>query len=205
MEPDRVDTDRMEDDGEETAVHVSLSLTPRVTTTTALTKTQQQHIQTTFSGHASLQYPERTISLAFRPAHHADGVNQVNDWLNPIGSASNDSYLTAGAFPVPQCPATPSMFQPDCSTPAPGCESITKEAFELVLEQNARLRQELESANEARAKAEKTCSDLAAWTLWERDRLMRELEEARAIHRAFIQDEVDKLIAEETGRLPMDQ
>ncbi|KAI4698322.1 uncharacterized protein J4E84_001458 [Alternaria hordeiaustralica] len=186
MEPDRVDTDRMEDDGEETAAY-------------------QQHIQTTFSGHASLQHPERTISLAFRPAYHEDGVNQVNDWLNSISSASNDPYLTAETFPVPRCPATPSMFQPDSSTPAPGCERITKEAFVLVLEQNARLRQELESANKARAKAEKTCSDLAAWTLWERDRLMRELEEARAIHRAFIQDEVDKLIAEETGRLSMDQ
>ncbi|KAI4700542.1 hypothetical protein J4E81_003503 [Alternaria sp. BMP 2799] len=186
MEPSHVDTDRMEDDGEETAVH-------------------QQHINTTFSGHASLQDPERTISLAFRPAYHGDGVNQVNDWLNSISSASNDPYLTAETFPVPQCPATPSMFQPDSSTPAPGCERITKEAFELVLEQNARLRQELKSVKEARAKAEKTCSDLAAWTLWERERLMRELEEARAIHRAFIQDEVDKLIAEETGRMTMDQ
>ncbi|KAI4605028.1 hypothetical protein J4E83_010899 [Alternaria metachromatica] len=186
MEPDRVDTDRMEDDGEETAVN-------------------QQRIQTTFSGHASLQDPERTISLAFRSAYHADGVNQVIDWLNSISSASNDPYLTAPAFPVPQCPATPSMFQPNSSTPAPGCERITKEAFELILEQNTRLRQELETANKARAKAEKTCSDLAAWTLWERERLMRELEEARAIHRAFIQDEVDKLIAEETGRLTMNQ
>ena len=64
---------------------------------------------------------------------------------------------------------------------------------------------ELEAATKACEKAEKTCSDLAAWTLWERDRLMRELEEARAMHRAFIQDEVDKLIAEETGRLPMDE
>ncbi|KAI4648390.1 uncharacterized protein J4E79_010012 [Alternaria viburni] len=176
----------MEDEGEEAAVH-------------------QHHIQAIFSDHASLQGHERTISLAFRPAHHADGVNQVNDWLNSISSASNDPYLTAETFPVPQCPATSSMFQPDSSTPAPGCERITKEAFELILEQNTRLRQELETANKARAKAEKTCSDLAAWTLWERDRLMRELEKARAIHRAFIQDEVDKLIAEETGRLPMDQ
>ncbi|KAI4644689.1 uncharacterized protein J4E78_009508 [Alternaria triticimaculans] len=185
MEPDRVDTDRMEDDGEETAVH--------------------QRIHTTFSGRASLQDPERTISLAFRPAYHADGVNQVNNWLNSISSPSNSPYLTSPVLPVPQCPATPSMFQPDSSTPAPGCERITKEAFELILEQNTRLRQELETANKARAKAEKTCSDLAAWTLWERERLMRELEEARAIHRAFIQDEVDKLIAEETGRLTMDQ
>jgi len=39
MEPSRVDTDRIEDDGEETAIHVSLSLTPRRTTITTLTKT----------------------------------------------------------------------------------------------------------------------------------------------------------------------
>ena len=39
MEPNRVDTDRMENDGEEAAVHVSLSLIPRrTTTTTTLTK-----------------------------------------------------------------------------------------------------------------------------------------------------------------------
>ncbi|KAI4943415.1 hypothetical protein J4E91_009324 [Alternaria rosae] len=183
MEPNRVDTDRMEDDGEETTAN-------------------QQYTQATVSGHTSLQNPERTISLTFRPAHQEDRAYQVNDWLDSLGSAINGPYSMAPALLVPHSRASPSMFR--STTPAFGSDRIIKEEYERILKQNAELKQKLESAREARDKASKACRDLATWTLWERDRLMRQLGDAIEVHRAFIQDEVDKLIAEETGCLPMD-
>lgn len=110
----------------------------------------------------------------------------MNDWLDSLGSASNGPYSMAPAFPVPHSRAPPSMFR--STAPAFGSDRIIKQEHERILEQNAKLKQELELAREARDKASKACRDLATWTLWERDRLMRELGEAIEIHRAFIQD-----------------
>jgi hypothetical protein len=108
-------------------------------------------------------------------------------------------------MPVSQLDASPSMFKPKLASPASVSDRITNEEYERVLEQNKRLEGELRLAKEAERKANQACRDLAAWVLWERNRLIAELEEVRMIHRAFIQDEVDQLIAEEMDRLPAQQ
>jgi hypothetical protein len=71
-----------------------------------------------------------------------------------------------------------------------------------MVKENVRLKLELEMAKETAEKATKACRDLAVWTIWERNRLLCELEEAKEVHRAFIDNEVNKLMAEESGYLP---
>jgi predicted component of viral defense system (DUF524 family) len=80
---------------------------------------------------------------------------------------------------------------------------ITKQDYKHVVELNRALKLRLDTAENEAEEARKACRDLAAWTLWERNRLMRELEEMMEAHRAFIYKEVDQLIAEEASRLSL--
>ena len=74
-----------------------------------------------------------------------------------------------------------------------------------MVKENVRLKLELEMAKETAEKATKACRDLAAWTIWERNGLLCELAEAKEVHRAFVDNEVNELMAEESGYLPFCQ
>ncbi|CAN9376914.1 unnamed protein product [Alternaria alternata] len=116
--------------------------------------------------------------------------------------ASPNSSLSAPLQSHHNLPPTP------CQDPIPPSLShnlITKEDYESMVKENVRLKLELEMAKETAEKATKACRDLAAWTIWERNRLLCELAEAKEVHRAFVDNEVNELMAEESGYLPFCQ
>ncbi|CAN9084308.1 unnamed protein product [Alternaria alternata] len=155
--------------------------------------------------------PRNEITLELRPSypltttHYGECIYLSEYQKRPpskADEASPNSSLSAPLQSHHNLPPTP------CQDPIPPSLShnlITKEDYESMVKENVRLKLELEMAKETAEKATKACRDLAAWTIWERNRLLCELAEAKEVHRAFVDNEVNELMAEESGYLPFCQ
>ncbi|RYN42031.1 hypothetical protein AA0112_g1812 [Alternaria arborescens] len=155
--------------------------------------------------------PRNEIMLELRPSyplittHYGECVYLSEYQKRPPGKADEASPSSYHFAPFQNhCTSSP-MLRQDPIPPSPSHNLITKEDYEIMVKENVRLKLELEMAQETAEKATKACRDLAAWTIWERNRLLCELEEAKEVQRASIDNEVNKLMAEESGYLPFCQ
>ncbi|RYO67456.1 hypothetical protein AA0113_g4678 [Alternaria arborescens] len=155
--------------------------------------------------------PRNEITLELRPSyplittHYGECVYLSEYQKRPPGKADEASPSSYHFTPFQNhCTSSP-MLRQDPMPPSPSHNLITKEDYESMVKENVRLKLELEMAKETAEKATKACRDLAAWTIWERNRLLCELEEAKEVHRAFVDNEVNELMADESGYLPFCQ
>ncbi|KAH8643104.1 hypothetical protein IG631_00567 [Alternaria alternata] len=159
----------------------------------------------------SSELPRNEITLELRPSypltttHYGERVYLSEYQKCPPGKADEASPSSFHFEPFQShCTSSPTPPQ-DPILPSLSHNLITKEDYESMVKENVRLKLELEMAKETAEKATKACRDLATWTIWERNRLLCELEEAREVHRAFVDNEVNELMAKESGYIPFGQ
>jgi hypothetical protein len=159
--------------------------------------------------------PSNNIALTLHPsypfstAQYGECIYLADHLSDSSASANPVDIDPQSVTSLPDQHTSPPMVRRNLSLSSPLPDRISKDDYERVVQENTRLMLELEATKADAQKATKACRDLAAWTNWERDRLMRELAEVkRALlkmkeaHRALVSEQVDQLIAEESGRLP---
>ncbi|KAG9192742.1 hypothetical protein G6011_11476 [Alternaria panax] len=152
----------------------------------------------------------RTMTLELRPSYqvtttHYGECYHAEYQPDPSGNGNATVSCSSDSTPFPSFRASPHTVYHNPVSPSTLHNYISREDFERITQENIALKLELEITKETARNAANACRDLAAWTIWERNRLMGELEEVKEAHRAFINGEIDQLMAEEAGRLPFGQ